>query len=353
MKSANETVKDIYLMLTGLHKQSKGVQLTASKIAVYLGVSRQYVSKKVKEFEKNNLIKCINPKERIKFYEATYHDFDSIYHVEKAEEKDEKALSTKSRPRREYLLQKQRYKVNIEREYTNFFEKHTKYVRGNCACYKFRTKIFDDMGEWTFEKQGKNTLIIIIPEMTFSMSELIAADTAIFNVTYEALKWFCNKAKIRIDWRTLKQVQKPHVTKKALSPKAKRVARKFSLSIDGKMLDMSSGCADFETEVLNPELMETVSTLEQWDRLALLEGQLSDVREDVFSLKGQQGIDPSVEGRISELEEKQEKMLGHINVIAENLSVVKRLLKGEDVNENNNDNKKEEDKKDENRGMYR
>lgn len=346
MKIVNKKKKDIYLLLTGQHPVGEGHQLTASKIANFLGVSRQYVSKTIQEFKKNNIIKCINPEERIKFYESTYVEFKDIYKVKKAKKKSKKSLPTKSRSRREIILQKARYQTRIERDYTDFFEKCNKYDRGNCTVRKFRAKIFDEFNKWTFEKQGKNTLIIIVPEMPFSKDSLNSARVAIFSIVYEALKWFQKKAHIRISWKELRCIQKPHVTKKALSPKAKRVAAGFSLNIGGRMLDMSSGSADFEQTLLDNDLYDAVNALESWDLMGYVENEFKQVRQDISSLQDHPPLtDEGIIDRVSKFERRQNRLMKHIHKIEESISTIKTII-GENVqNKGTEEVKKESDEK--------
>lgn len=347
VKASNKNKKEIYELLTGQHKDGAGIQLSASKVAKYVGVSRQYVSKTIKEFENNNLIKCINPEERIKLYEATYRDFDDRYIIKKDDEKDKKSLSTKPRPRREIVLQKARYQTKIEREYTDFFENCNKYVRGNCAVRQYKAKIFDEFDAWTFEKHGKNNLIIIIPEMPFSKKSLKSARVAIFNIVYEALKWFQKKAHIRVSWNDLHCIEKPHVQKKALSPKAKRVAAGFSLNIDGKMLDMSSGDADFEQTLLDDDLYDAVDALESWDLMGYVENEFKQVRKELNDFRKQPTVDEEIEGRVTALEKKQKGLLKHINIIEENISKVKTMLEDIPTKASKTEDKIPEKKEDE------
>ena len=73
-KKANK--KEVYKLLIGTHPSGAQYQFTASKIADVQGVSRQYVHQLIKEFQEKNLIKCVNPKDYIRFYSATEKTFN-------------------------------------------------------------------------------------------------------------------------------------------------------------------------------------------------------------------------------------------------------------------------------------
>lgn len=331
-KKANKTKKEIYKLLIGTHISSPGEQVSASKIAVYLGVSRQYVSKTIKEFEKYHIIKCINPKDKIKLYESTLHDFDFVYEVE---DDNEKSLSTKSGPRPEMVLQRTQYTIKIERDYKDFFEKFPEHKWGNCAFRQFKTKIFDEFEEWTFRKQGKKTLIIIAPDMFFSERAREAARITVWNIAFEATKWFSKHASIKLDFRTFKNTQKPNVMVKAMSSKAKRIAAQFSLNINGKMLDASSGHADWETTTLDHELNDAIRVMDTWDTTAYLLNELNTLNDRVEKITGSvdgvaiDGIDERLNGfdvRLDEVEEKQKKMVENIDMVMDKLGEIRGML---------------------------
>ena len=324
-KKANKTKKAIYKLLVGTHISSPGEQVSASKIAVYLGVSRQYVSKTIKEFEKHHIIKCINPKDKIKLYESTLHDFDFVYEIE---DEDEKSLSTKSGPRPEMVLQKAQYTVKIERDYNDFFEKFPKHKWGNCAFRQFKTKIFDEFEEWTFRKQGKKTLIIIAPDMFFSERARDAARITVTNIVFEATKWFSKHASIKLDFRTFKNTQKPNVMVKAMSSKAKRISAQFSLNIDGKMLDTSSGHADWETTTLDHELNDAIRVMDTWESTAYLLGELDELKDRYGKIN--ESVDGvligNIEERLSIVEKKQVKIVENIDTAMRSLQEIKNMI---------------------------
>lgn len=301
-------------MLVGTNINARGYQFSASKVAKFLGVSRTFVSNTIKEFiDEDKLIKCINPNEYIKLYDATFRSFESVYIVVN---KKEKKMLTKPQPSCEIVLQKARYKINISREYTDFFEKQRHIWHGKAAARQFRTKIFDEFGKWTFEKQGKNTLIIMVPEMFFPRESLYAARAIIFSILHEAIKWFCKRAHITVNWKTLHQCQKPHVTKKALSSKAKMICRNFSLNIDGKMLDMSSGAADFESTVLDTDMVDAIDILETWDVAGHFEERIKDLT-----------INSNEFGeRLDKIEQKQKKFVSKINKVIDVMSELKAMI---------------------------
>ncbi len=321
MKQCNKTKKEIYDLLVGTHSGARGFQFSASKVAKFLGVSKSYVTKVIKEFiDEDKIIRCINPNEYIKLYEATFRPFDGTYSVTKEAKKKEVNLP---QPSCEVVLQKARYKITISREYTDFFEKQRHIWHGKAAARQFRTKIFDEFGKWTFEKQGKNTLIIMVPEMFFARSHLEAARITIFSIVYEAIKWFCKHAHITVNWNTLHQCQKPHVTKKAMSSKAKRICRNFSLNIDGKMLDMSSGDADFESTVLDTELVDAIDILETWDVSGHFEKRINEVVLNYTDFAG----------RLDKVELKQKKFVKKIDKVIEVMSELKAMIESVDVKE--------------------
>jgi len=62
---------DIYLLLIGKYEEENQQCYSAKKIAKFLGVSKQYVSKVIKEFKNTGYITCDNPHARTKFYSPT------------------------------------------------------------------------------------------------------------------------------------------------------------------------------------------------------------------------------------------------------------------------------------------
>lgn len=260
MKHSNEQKKEIYNLLVGLND---GQPLPAFKIAKITGVSRAYISSVIKTFEKDDkIIKCINPGGRIKLYEATEITFEDVYETPK------NSQLTNHEGRYFVSLQKGTYKVDIEREYTDFFEKQRKIPHGFSAGRRFEGKIFDNLGKWKFEKQGKKTLLITVPPMVLDMKLAGATRLSMFKFVYEALKWFCKYAHIRVKWDTLQVSEKPHVNYPAKSPKAKAVTEKFSLKINGNMLDKSSGHADWETTVFDYDMIDACAALDSWNSVA-------------------------------------------------------------------------------------
>ena len=169
MARAKVNRKEVYDLLVGTHKVAGGYQFTASKIASYLGVTRKTIHVIIKKFIEKSIVVCDNPNDYIKFYSATSKPFESVFPVKK--DVTQKMLPI-SRPSRQFALQKARYRIEIEKEYSNFFEKQYTYKRGNCTHHKYKTKIFDNCSEWTFEKAGKKALIVVVPEMVFDKKYL-------------------------------------------------------------------------------------------------------------------------------------------------------------------------------------
>lgn len=307
--------KEVYKLLVGTHEASGGYQFTANKIAVYLKCSRVAIHKIVNEFLKKGIINCDNPKDyHNKFYSVTGKSYEQAYG-----KITEQTMLTKSRPSREIALQKAKYTIEIEREYSEFFKKQRRYDRGNCAHYKFSTTIFDNCGKWEFEKAGKKTLVITVPEMVFEKRYLAQARSTIFTIVYEAIKWFCKKAKIKVRWETLHLCEKPHVQRPARDSKAIRITQDFSLNIDGKMLDMSSGKADWETTVLDEHVVDAVSALETWDLASFVNSSLQDFELRLCVL----------EDKASNVEEWRPKLNEKINSIIETMNEIKNIVNPE------------------------
>lgn len=103
-------------MLVGKHKDGKGYQYTAIKIAKFLGVSRETIRQKINEFLDKGLINCINPKGNPKLYEATPLSYNAVYGKQTTLKSVEDPLSTLQRPRRKIALQKTRYEITIDPE---------------------------------------------------------------------------------------------------------------------------------------------------------------------------------------------------------------------------------------------
>jgi len=318
--------KEIYLFIIGKHKDGAGYNYPASKIAKLTGVSRQYVHKLINEFKGHGLIECDNPKDYVKIYSATYKSFESVYR--RMSTNVSRRMSTKSEGSSEFIqqekqkvtnrgkcaqteiaVQKARYEIIIEREHSDFFVDKKNWMHGNCKHFKHKTKIFDGLDEFQFEKVGKNKLIVIVPGMIFKKGELSIAKHTMFSIAYESLKWFAKEAKIKFKWDTMHLCQKPHITRPAKDSRVIRVAKDWSLSIDGKMLDMSSGKADWETTVFDDSVVDVVTALESWDSFAVVKSELEGFN-----------------GRISEIEEVQPKINEKIDSLIEGMNELKKMV---------------------------
>ena len=219
--------------------------------------------------------------------------------------KKEKITYRGKRAQNKLAVQKARCEIGIEREYTNFFDDKKNWMHGNCKHFKYKTKIFDQLEAFQFEKIGKKKLIVIVPGMTFKKEELSIAKHAIFSIAYESLKWFAKFAKIKFKWHTMHLCQKPHITQQAHNSRAIRVARDWSLSINGKMLDMSSGKADWEAEagktgtiLFDDAVVDVVDALETWDAVSIVKSELESFN---VRLSGMEGAQPKINEKIDNL----------------------------------------------------
>lgn len=271
---------EVYQLLTGNHKKHPGEQLYITKIAEILSVSKQIISKNVKEMEKQGYIKCDTPKANPKFFSATtkiYTDKESI--------NPDGYVSTKLGRRPGPIIQKARYEITIDREYIDFFKDKHHWIWGNCHCWKYSIKIFDNFDDFEFIKIGKKKIVLIVPGICFKKHELSIAHHTLFWIAYEALKWFAKEAKIKFDWPTLYLCQKPHVTRAALAAWVKRVARDWSLSIDGNMVDSSSGKADWETLVFDDSIVDAIDALENWENVAAMQDNIESLKQKVNQIE--------------------------------------------------------------------
>lgn len=306
---------EVYQYATGTHKDGGGFSFSAKKIANFLGVSRQYISLLLQEMVVGGYLVCSNPKGNEKFYTATTR----IYDGEKTNISDGMESTNLGR-RPGIILQKTRYEINIKHEYTKFFNDKKSWIWGNCPCSKYNVKIFDNFDNFEFRKIGKKKLIVIVPGMCFKKYELSIAQHTIFLITYEALKWFAKKAKIRFDWTSLHLCQKPHVTRAAQAAWAKRVANNWSLSIDGKMLDSSSGKADWESEIFDDNIVNAVDALENWDNIAVMQQQIEKLQLSHNDIDIRQNF----------MEKKVDEILSSVidlkNMFRENQNIVKKRM---------------------------
>ena len=251
MHKKKVSLLEIYQLAIGIHPSCGGYQFSSTQIADYLGVSKQDISKHIKKMIYQGYLICDNPDGNPKFYSATFKTYN--------EEK------TKSGCRPEIILQKARYEVIIEREYSNFFMDKKQWMWHNCPCFQYTSCVFDDFPEFIFTKVGSSKVIVTVPGMPFKKGELSIAKHTLYWVASESLKWFSKTAKIRFDWTTLHLCQKPHIVRPAKSPWAKRVTRDWSLNIDGMMLDNSSGNGEWECTVFDDDVVTAVDALENWD----------------------------------------------------------------------------------------
>jgi len=157
--------------------------------------------------------------------------------------------------------------------------------------------------------------------MCFKKNELSIARHTIFWITYEALKWFAKKAKIRFDWASFHLCQKPHITRAAQAAWAKRVANNWSLSIDGKMLDSSSGKADWESEIFDDNIVNAVGALENWDNVAVMQQQIEKLQLSHNDIDFRQNF----------MEKKVDEILSSVmdlkNMLGESQNIVKKRMK--------------------------
>jgi len=314
--------EEIYKRLVGIHKDCDGLKQTGTQIAKTLGVTHQYIYKIIKQFLNEGLIVKQGKKTCPMFYSATTKsvyrrdatnstpkDATKPEHSSQFSQQEKPVLLDRSNyAQNKYTVQKARYDIKIVREYTNFFDDKKNWMHGNCKHYKYKTKVFDHLGEFQFEKVGQK-LIIIVPEMIFNKAEFSIARHTIFSIVYEALKWFSKTAKIKLDFESLHLCQKPHICKKANSPEAIKVARDWSLSIDERMLDMSSGKADWETTVFDDAVVDVVSALETWSPIASLKSELDDLNV-----------------RLTDVEEIQPQMSSKIDVLIEGMVELKNMI---------------------------
>ena len=314
--------EEIYRRLIGTHKDCDGLKQTGTQIAKTLGVTHQYVYKVIKQFLNEGLIVKQGKKTCPMFYSATTKSVyrrdatnstpkdatKSEHSSEIVQQKEDDFPNRSNYAQNKYTVQKARYDIKIVREYTNFFDDKKNWMHGNCKHYKYKTKVFDHLGDFQFEKVGQK-LIIIVPEMVFNKEEFAIARHTIFSITYEALKWFSKIAKIKLDFKSLHLCQKPHICKKANSPEAIKVARDWSLSIDDRMLDMSSGKADWETTVFDDAVVDVVSALETWSPIASLKSELD-----------------AIDLRLTDVEEMQPEITNKIDILIEGMTELKNMV---------------------------
>lgn len=293
---------EIYQLLVGTHPSAKETKFYAKKIAYLLGVTHPYVAKIIKQLINDGYVIPQGKKTCPMFYSATAKipirgdvTIPTPKDVTKSEPSSELfqqeellKLNRGKGAQSEIVVQKARYEIIIEREYSDFFDGLKLWMHGNCEHRKFKAKVFDHFGEFSFEKVGKSKLIVIIPEMIFKKEELAIAKHAIFSIAYESLKWFAKEAKVKFKWNTMHLCQKPHICRPAKDSKAIRVARDYSLSIDGKMLDMSSGKADWETTVFDEHVVDAVDALEQWDMASVVKSEMEEFSRRILDVESSQ-----------------------------------------------------------------
>ena len=314
--------EEIYRRLVGTYKDHKGMQQFGQQIAKALGVRHSYIYKIIRQLEKGGYIVPQGKKTCPMFYSATAklfirRDVTSSTPKDATKSQGSSQFSQQKKPvlldrsnyaQNKYTVQKARYDIKIVREYTNFFDDKKNWMHGNCKHYKYQTKIFDNLGEFQFEKVGKK-LIVVVPEMIFNKEEFTIARHTIFSIVYEALKHFSKIAKVKLDFESLHLCQKPHICKKANSPEAIKVARDWSLSIDDRMLDMSSGKADWETTVFDDAVVDVISALETWSPIASLKSELDDLNF-----------------RLTDVEEMQPEIKNKMDILIDGMTELKEMV---------------------------
>jgi len=305
-----------------MHKDCRGMQQYGQQIAKTLGVRHSYIYKIIRQLEKDGYIVPQGKKSCPMFHSATAKLFirrdvtspppEDVTKPDPSSEfsqlKKPVLLDRSNYAQNKYTVQKARYEINIVREYTNFFDDKKNWMHGNCKHYKYKTKVFDNLKEFQFEKVGKK-LIVVVPEMIFNKEEFSIARHTIFSIVYESLKWFSKLAKVKLEFESLQLCQKPHICKKANSPEAIKVARDWSLSIDDKMLDMSSGKADWETTVFDDAVVDVISALETWSPIASLKSELDDLNN-----------------RLTDVEEMQPEFASKIDILIDGMTELKNMI---------------------------
>jgi hypothetical protein len=273
---------EVYLLFTGKHPEYPGQCLSCNEISKLLGVSKQRITVIKEEMIKLEFIKFNFKKGKEKIYKATGKEFDKFQSIHITPR-----TNNKSEYRSEKFLQKARYEIVILSEKYDFFKDKKKWMRGNCPHSSFNTKVFDNFPNFEFTKVGNKRLIVTIPGMSFKNEEFSIAKHTVFWVAFESLKYFSKISQMKLDFSTLRLCQKPHICSPAKAPWAKRVARGWSLKINNKMLDNSSGKADWECNVFDDDVVSAIETLDNWDNIGIMQGDIKKLqgRMDDFEIE--------------------------------------------------------------------
>lgn len=293
---------------------------TAKKVAKELNLGRNTVNYHTNKLQKMNLIKCINPKDRIKFYEKTIEVF-----VSPGKTKGSYLLSSNDLGRVSKFGSLQPTDARRKKVVINGDEKHDmtrihavafkvpilgkwkdKYKeiqwdkistpRNRFEQYTKKEKI-KDIGDVSYKwihSNEKDTLIVYLPMMYFLPHEVDEGktDQLLTNYAWQALKHFIRKYDVGVE-RLLEKIGKYHVALPA-SKKQKEYLQQHGtieiptpngkIMLDDSMKDGGEVEADNIKDIklyneVREDLLKPVEIVNIKDNINTLSGQLSNIKK--------------------------------------------------------------------------
>jgi len=293
---------------------------TAKRISKTLKLGRNTVKYHIDKLETLRLIKCINPKERIKFYEKTVDAYVSpgkckgtyllssnelgrgskYGPLQPTDSRSKKAVINGDHKHELARVHAVTYKVPILEKWRDYYKEITwdkiSKPRGRFEQYtkKDNVKGIGNVSYKWIHTKTKDTLMAYLPMLYFLPHEVQPgkADQILTDMSWKAFQHFVKKYHVGVE-RLMEQVGKYHVAFPA-SKKQKDFIKKFGtievgtpngkMMIDDSMDDGGEVEADNIQDIklyneVKEDLMKPREIYEMKDNINTLSGQLSDIKK--------------------------------------------------------------------------
>jgi hypothetical protein len=284
---------------------------SAVQIAKRMKISKGYISRLIREFEKGGYIQCINPNEKPRFYIATKKKLTPIKFTTAIPDKH-KRLShrldmvevQKCSFICDVLVPPTRAKWDTEYEWRQgvTVQQYSHYPFKDFGLIKFRR----------FKSSNVDRLMVILPRICVHKNEVDAVEDILLNHACNAYAWI--KKKFNMGIGRPRVCQKPHFAVVAREPELIKAIDKGSFNVNGVMADKSP--PSFVHEVESEDYHDVVNYLDSIRKIKFLEEKI------LYNQKC-----------IRELIDKMEIIVGNqegIASILKSLSVKKPLLNNDD-----------------------
>lgn len=245
---------------------------SASQIVKRKKMSKGYISRIIRELEKNGFIECITPKSKPKFYVTTKKPFSPNKFPNLTPDK----YSRLSHRLDMIEVQKCSFICKVLVPPTkDVWDKDYVWHRG--VVVQQYSHPFRDLGIIVFRRFKSNKidkLMIILPRITVHKSEVRSVEDMLNDYAIKASKWI--KKKFDMPLGSPRICQKPHFAVGAKEPELIEAIDKGSFDVDGMMADKSP--PDFIPEIESTDYRDVVNYLDSIRKIKLLEQQVLNNR---------------------------------------------------------------------------